>query len=204
MFIGDTNFINLFIIALITGSILSLDRSILLRSFAGYIPAILGGVAAAMLLGVIGGLIFGVDPGRSVTYYVLPIMGGGNGGGAVPLSQMYEGVIAGITSFFSSGLGVVFPTLVPTAGGIAAGFDGVNAMAIISAIVIGGTVTGFSPISTTGALIMSGVESDDEYKATYTENDMFKRLWMVAFLALAVVGLFGFLGVYDFINNMFA
>ncbi len=35
-------------------------------------------------------LIFGVKPIDMIIKYVLPIMGGGNGAGAVPLSQIYE------------------------------------------------------------------------------------------------------------------
>lgn len=88
----DANFLEFFIVCLIVGSVLSLDRDILLKSFAGYIPAILGGLAAAMILGVLGGLVFGVTPADSIIKYVLPIMGGGNGAGAVPLSQIYEQV----------------------------------------------------------------------------------------------------------------
>ena len=87
---GDVNILNVFIIALIMGSILSLDRHVLLRSFGGYIPAILGGLVGAALLGCVTGLIFGVKPIDMVIKYVLPIMGGGNGAGAVPLSQIYE------------------------------------------------------------------------------------------------------------------
>lgn len=86
----DANFLEFFIIMLIIGSVLSLDRDILLKSFAGYIPAILGGLGVAMLLGVGTGLIFGVKPTDAIIKYVLPIMGGGNGAGAVPLSQIYE------------------------------------------------------------------------------------------------------------------
>lgn len=86
----DANFLEMFIVMLIVGSVLSLDRDILLRSFAGYIPAILGGLAAAMVLGVISGIPFGVKPTEAIIKYVLPIMGGGNGAGAVPLSQIYN------------------------------------------------------------------------------------------------------------------
>ena len=53
---GGMGFLTLFIVLLITGSILSLNRDILLRSFAGYLPAILGGLAAAMGLGVVTGM----------------------------------------------------------------------------------------------------------------------------------------------------
>ncbi len=87
---GDVNILNVFIISLIMGSILSLDRRVLLRSFGGYIPALLGGLVGAAVFGIATGLIFGVGPVDMIIKYVLPIMGGGNGAGAVPLSQIYE------------------------------------------------------------------------------------------------------------------
>lgn len=92
MIMDDADFLSFFIIFLITGSLLSLDRKLMLRSFAGYIPAIFGGIIGAALLGVGAGLIFGVGPVDILIKYVLPIMGGGNGAGAVPLSQIYETV----------------------------------------------------------------------------------------------------------------
>ena len=92
MIMDDADFLSFFIIFLITGSLLSLDRKLMLRSFAGYIPAIFGGIIGATLLGVGAGLIFGVGPVDILIKYVLPIMGGGNGAGAVPLSQIYETV----------------------------------------------------------------------------------------------------------------
>ena len=88
----DVNLLEVYIIFLIAGSVLALDKDILLKSFAGYIPAILGGLAVAALFGVGAGLLFGVDPQTSIMKYVLPIMGGGNGAGAVPLSNIYETV----------------------------------------------------------------------------------------------------------------
>lgn len=89
---GDVGFLTFFIVFLITGSILSLDRKILLKSFAGYIPAILGGIAVSMLFGVTTAAVFDISASDAIIKYVLPIMGGGNGGGAVPLSQIYEQV----------------------------------------------------------------------------------------------------------------
>lgn len=88
----DVNLLEFYIIFLIVGSVLALEKDILMRSFAGYIPAILGGLVAATILGVIAGLAFGVSPTESIMKYVLPIMGGGNGAGAVPLSNIYETV----------------------------------------------------------------------------------------------------------------
>ena len=45
-----------------------------------------------MLLGIVFGLFFKKSPSEIALNYVLPIMGGGNGGGAVPLSQIYADV----------------------------------------------------------------------------------------------------------------
>lgn len=88
----DVNLLEVYIIFLIAGSVLALDKDILLKSFVGYIPSILGGLAMSALLGVLVGLAVGVDPQTTIMKYVLPIMGGGNGAGAVPLSNIYETV----------------------------------------------------------------------------------------------------------------
>ena len=105
---------------------------------------------------------------------------------------------AGIMSFFSSGLGVVFPTLIPTAGGLAAGL-GTNALELVAVIVVGGTVTGFSPISTAGALIMAAVSQEEEGEAKYSQNKMFIELFGVAFFALLVLFILAITGVYGMI-----
>ncbi|MGN0295558.1 MAG: 2-hydroxycarboxylate transporter family protein [Lachnospiraceae bacterium] len=90
---GDSvSFMTIWIIVLITGSVLSLDKKILLKSFVGYFPAILGGLAAAMGFGVLAGLMFGIAPSDIILRYVLPVMGGGNGAGAVPMSEIYQKV----------------------------------------------------------------------------------------------------------------
>ena len=44
-FNNTMGFLDLYILTLITGAILSIDRKLLIRAFAGFIPAILGGVA---------------------------------------------------------------------------------------------------------------------------------------------------------------
>ena len=88
----ETNFLNLFISVLITGAILSVNRKLLLKSLLGYIPTILLGILGASIFGIIIGLCFGIPVDRIMMLYVLPIMGGGNGAGAVPLSEIYHSV----------------------------------------------------------------------------------------------------------------
>ena len=76
MIMDDADFLSFFIIFLITGSILALDRKLLIRSFAGYIPAIFGGLLGAGILGIAAGLLFGISPVDILLKYVCPIMGG--------------------------------------------------------------------------------------------------------------------------------
>ena len=110
-------------------------------------------------------------------------------------AAMIMAVTAGFMSFFSSGLGVVFPTLIPTASGLAAGI-GADALELVSVIVIGGTVSGFTPISTTGALIMAGVAQQENADEKFPQNRLFVELFAVSFLALGVLAAFAFVGVY--------
>ena len=110
-------------------------------------------------------------------------------------AAMIMAIAAGLMSFFSSGLGVVFPTLIPTATGLAGGL-GVSALELVAVIVIGGTVSGFTPISTTGALIMAGVSQQENAEERFPQNRMFIELFAVSFIALAVLAIFAFAGVY--------
>lgn len=106
---------------------------------------------------------------------------------------------AGAMSFFASGLGVVFPTMIPTVGQIASGLNGVNPAELMSAVVIGGTVTGFTPISTAGALILAGVSQFPGMEDQYPQNKMFMELFVVAFLCMFISVILAWLGVYRMI-----
>ena len=91
IFYGDqpVNFLEMFIPALIVGSVLTVDRKTLIKSISGYIPLIIIGVVGASIGGIVVGFIFGKSPIDVIMNYVLPIMGGGTGAGAVPMSQMW-------------------------------------------------------------------------------------------------------------------
>lgn len=100
---NEYNFLNLFIAFLIVGSVLGINRKMLIRSSSLFLPAILAGLVGAALLGILGGMLFGKSPTIILTAYVLPIMGGGAGAGAIPMAQIYSDVTgqdsAGYLSF---------------------------------------------------------------------------------------------------------
>ncbi|MBU5668277.1 hypothetical protein KQI68_00330 [Peptoniphilus sp. MSJ-1] len=112
--------------------------------------------------------------------------------------------LGSLMSFFSSGLGVVFPTLIPTVSGIVSNLAGnVSPIELASMVVIGGTISGVSPISTAGALILSGVSSNEEATQLHPENKMFVELfgWAIATLALSLIVCV--IGVYSFVSFNF-
>ena len=94
-FNGSTGFLDLYILILITGSVLSVDRKMLLKSFARYIPTIIAGVVCALGLAGVVGAILGIGAIDAITTYAIPIMGGGNGAGIQPMSRMWEAATGG-------------------------------------------------------------------------------------------------------------
>lgn len=74
------------------GSLVGMDRKILIKSGSLFIPTILAGIVGSSLLGIVAGLLIGKSPIEMITAYVLPIMGGGAGAGAIPMSQVYADV----------------------------------------------------------------------------------------------------------------
>lgn len=88
--INGYSFLNVFITFLVVGSLLGIDRDVLIKSGSLYIPTLLCSLLGACVFGIVAGLIFGNDPLYLITSYVLPIMGGGAGAGAVPMAQVYS------------------------------------------------------------------------------------------------------------------
>ena len=68
----------------------------------------------------------------------------------------FMGISAALLSLVSSALGVVYPTMMPMCADIAAQVGGVNPVALMAAVGAGGSLSGISPLSTGGALILAG------------------------------------------------
>jgi Na+/citrate or Na+/malate symporter len=88
-------FLDFYIASLITGSIMGMNRRLLIRAAVRYLPAIAGGLAVAIGLCGLVGAISGYGAKEAILYICIPIMGGGMGAGAVPLSKIFGAGIPG-------------------------------------------------------------------------------------------------------------
>ena len=83
-------FLDFYIAALITGSILGMNSTLLKKAAARYFPAIFGGLILSFALCMGAAAIMGYGTIKALLLIALPIMGGGMGAGAVPLSKIFE------------------------------------------------------------------------------------------------------------------
>jgi CCS family citrate carrier protein len=92
-FTKSTNFLYLFITCIIVGSILSMDRNVLVKGFIKiFVPLALGSIAAG-IIGTLVGTILGLGAWHTFYFIVIPIMAGGVGEGAIPLSVGYSEIL---------------------------------------------------------------------------------------------------------------
>jgi malate:Na+ symporter len=88
-----TNFLYLFIACIIVGSILGMDRKVLLKGFLKiFVPLAFGSVAAG-IIGTLVGTLLGLGASHTFFFIVVPIMAGGIGEGAIPLSVGYSEIL---------------------------------------------------------------------------------------------------------------
>ena len=121
-------FLDFYIAALITGSILGMNRKLLVKAAARYFPAIFGGLILSFTLCSVLGQLMGFGWAKALLLIALPIMGGGMGAGATPLSKIFE---ASGTMTADAALSVMTPA-------VAIG----NAISIVIAGVIVKIITG--------------------------------------------------------------
>ena len=71
-----------------------MNRDLLIRAAIRYLPAIIGGVVVALGLAGLVGKLTGYGAEKAILYIAVPIMGGGMGAGAVPLSKIFGETLA--------------------------------------------------------------------------------------------------------------
>ncbi len=106
---------------------------------------------------------------------------------------------AGFMSWFSSTLGVVVPTLVPTVGGIVDAVGGnITEIGILSAMIVGSSCAAFSPASSVGGLILSTATGDPHYSQEINSNKVFVTLFIFSVGMVVISSLLAMTGIYSF------
>jgi len=95
-----SNFLYLYISTLVVGSILGMNRKVLIQGFTRMFVPLIFGTLAAVVAGVLVGLLFGYDMKHTLFYIVVPIIGGGIGEGILPLSLGYSQVLGNASESF--------------------------------------------------------------------------------------------------------
>ena len=94
-FFHQSNFLYLFVTAVVAGSIFAMDRKALLANMVKiFTPLAIASLAAA-LVGLLVGLALGLKPVYLVFFVLTPVMAGGVGEGAVPLAIGYAAITHG-------------------------------------------------------------------------------------------------------------
>lgn len=99
-FYNELGFSELVVTGLIVGSILGMNRKLLVSVGARFFFPIIVGVLTAFLVGALMGMITGFGMGRAVMLVVGPVMGGGMAAGAVPMSEIFASANGGDAGSF--------------------------------------------------------------------------------------------------------
>ena len=101
-------------------------------------------------------------------------------------------LVGGFMSFFTGGVTVVTPMLLPIVLSVAAE-RGINLTWVCSAAVLGALATGMSPFSTGGSLVVAGMPDERERERLVNRQFGITFLAWGVFLFFGVTGLFGIL-----------
>ncbi|WP_332634649.1 2-hydroxycarboxylate transporter family protein [Halalkalibacter flavus] len=125
-FMTTGGFLDFYIAALITGSILGMNSKVLMKIGVRYFLPIFGAVLGAMAIAALVGLLIGFSVQEAVLVITLPILGGGMGAGAIPMAQVYSEFLGNSPSYYISMLvpalalgnvfAIIFASLLNTLG----------------------------------------------------------------------------------------
>ena len=165
--LNQTGFLDFFIAALITGSILSMDRSLLIRSAVRFLPVAFLAMGAGIGAVALAGFFLGYSLQDTILFLAIPMMSGGMGAGVIPLSGIYAEAMGTDASLMIS-------RLIPasTLGNIAA---------ILMAALLYRLGTRFPRLSGDGNLMRDG---GTEEKAQKKETPDFTTLGLGLLLSL--------------------
>lgn len=170
-FMQDGEFLNFYIAALITGSILGMNSTILKQAGIKYALPLFAAVIGSLLLTGFVGLVIGYGFKEAVLVIAMPIMGGGMGAGAVPMSQVYSEILGNEPSYYIS---ILVPAL---------------ALGNVLAIVFAGLLNKLGekkPEWTGNGQLMMNFELNEEKKLKLSLSDM--GIGVIAALTFYLIG----------------
>lgn len=165
-FTTSTGFLDFYVASLITGSILGMPRQLILKAGARYAVPLIGTVLIVFAL--IGGLaaLIGFGFRDGILLVAGPVMGGGIGAGAVPMSEMYASALGGTPADYTS---KIVPAIVVA-----------NTLAIVIAGIYGGIAKNgrqlFVGFNGEGNLVRAEGKSDELKQHDRPANSTFKAL----------------------------
>ncbi len=92
-FMKTTNFLYVYIAMVIVGSILGMNRTVLIKAFAKMFVPLAAATFVAVGVGLAIGTLMGFSAHKTFFYIIVPIMAGGVGEGAIPLSMGYAAIL---------------------------------------------------------------------------------------------------------------
>lgn len=170
-FMKGGGFLDFYIAALITGSILGMNRDLLIKASVRYLPCIIAGVVVSLLFVSIGAPLFGMPWKEAIANIGIPIMGGGMGAGAVPISNVFGEAL-------NVDPATILSKLVPA---VALG----NAMAIVAAGLLDRLGKKFPNLSGEGQLMRGAAFSAEKEEVETGEEFTFKDFGTGIVLATA-------------------
>lgn len=104
-FFGGYNFVDLFVAALMTGSILGIDEKLLKKAIVRYMIPLCAALAASLVVAGGLGVVSGYGLKEAILNIALPICGSGTGAGAVPMASIYQTTLGGASCRLYDGHG---------------------------------------------------------------------------------------------------
>ncbi|PLM41841.1 malate permease, partial [Klebsiella michiganensis] len=89
----EANLLYFVIACLVVGSILGMNRTILIQGMVRMFVPLVVGTGAAILTGLLVGSLFGYSFYHTFFFIIVPIIGGGIGEGILPLSLAYSAIL---------------------------------------------------------------------------------------------------------------
>lgn len=183
-FTTSTGFLDFYVASLITGSILGMPRQLILKAGARYAIPLLGTIAIVFSLIAAISALTGFGAREGILLVAGPVMGGGIGAGAVPMSEMFSASLGGTPGDYTS---QIVPAIVVA-----------NTLAIIIAGIYGGLTKNdrqlFVGFNGNGTLVRTEGDSSELTQQKRPARSTFKALGVGLMLA---GGLFVFGGVIE-------